>query len=254
MNSNHTFDRKKALFLADCCKLAHDQKENHGKFPVPKGYTLVSGFKGTSFQDKEWFGFVIKANDDSHAVVSYRGTNTRPEWLEDACAFQHQFPYYKTPLYVHDGFFNVYDSIRPSLIKIFKSDKMKNIKEIWITGHSLGGGLSTLHAFDFAYNDRSRNYSLINFASPRVGNPEFAQTFNKVVRNSFRVVNIYDIVPHLPPKELELIKDGTIRTCTYKHVNTSILFGIRAGSISENHKMDTYIKGISNMVIRGKFT
>lgn len=58
-------------------------------------------------------------------------------------------------------------------VMILKAQK----NELVITGHSLGGALSTLAAFDF--NNLGIKTNLITFGSPRVGNEKFAKELNK---------------------------------------------------------------------------
>lgn len=44
----------------------------------------------------------------------------------------------------------------------------------------------------------------ITFGTPRSGNVEFAAYFDLMVPRSWRVTHFRDIVPHLPPKHLNL--------------------------------------------------
>ena len=74
-----------------------------------------------------------------------------------------------------------------------------------ITGHSLGGALTTLTAAALSLRTpppAQKNLQIYSLASPRIGNADFANAFNAVVANNYRVYNIRDYVPSLPPAEL----------------------------------------------------
>jgi hypothetical protein len=73
------------------------------------------------------------------------------------------------------------------------------IASLVITGHSLGGALATLLALDVAANTAlGKNLAAWTFASPRTGDPSFADTYNQVVPNTVRIANRMDLVPKLP--------------------------------------------------------
>ena len=74
---------------------------------------------------------------------------------------------------------------------------------ILFTGHSLGGAVATLFAFDICYyNLPYQIYSLITFGSPRVGNDAFSNYMSNCEIDSTRVTHYYDIVPHVPEEFL----------------------------------------------------
>jgi predicted lipase len=73
-----------------------------------------------------------------------------------------------------------------------------SITSLRITGHSLGSAVATLLAMDVAGNAvfTPRVYT---FASPRVGDKVFAGTYDGLIPDSWRIDNLHDIVPLLPP-------------------------------------------------------
>ncbi|KAK9801982.1 hypothetical protein WJX73_006280 [Symbiochloris irregularis] len=79
-------------------------------------------------------------------------------------------------------------------------------KALYITGHSLGGSLSTVFVVALLRRDPALAAcirGIVTFASPRAGNPEFASVFDSVFGDvSLRFVNGADMVPMLPPKGL----------------------------------------------------
>ena len=87
---------------------------------------------------------------------------------------------------------------------------------LWVTGHSLGASLATLALVDIVTNTIHTGAKMYNFASPLVGNQSFVNFFklkigtnncntnnadNSLNTCSWRVVNINDIVPKVPPAD-----------------------------------------------------
>jgi hypothetical protein len=100
---------------------------------------------------------------------------------------------------VHQGFQLVYYSIRENLRKLV-AQHASNCKELVITGHSLGGALAALTAPDLLNDVAARlSPSLYTWAEPWVGHGDFVSFFNTHVNICYRIVNVWDVVPHLPP-------------------------------------------------------
>eukprot|EP00531_Pseudo-nitzschia_arenysensis_P001308 CAMPEP_0116132440 /NCGR_PEP_ID=MMETSP0329-20121206/9547_1 /TAXON_ID=697910 /ORGANISM="Pseudo-nitzschia arenysensis, Strain B593" /LENGTH=553 /DNA_ID=CAMNT_0003626951 /DNA_START=108 /DNA_END=1769 /DNA_ORIENTATION=- len=91
-----------------------------------------------------------------------------------------------------------------------------------VTGHSLGGALSTLFAMRCAALDDfpGKTITNISFASPYVGDEEFRQAFVDLERNRkirhLRIANDQDMVPLLPPFSFDLPPKQ------FKHVGMNI--------------------------------
>lgn len=114
---------------------------------------------------------------------------------------------------VHGGFLEAYRSVRKRLMEVLdilmedrfgigggkESDRRW---EVYVTGHSLGGALAKLMAFDLASSvergERQVDVAMYSFGSPRVGNANFAIEYNRLVSRSIRVVNGTDVVVALP--------------------------------------------------------
>lgn len=70
--------------------------------------------------------------------------------------------------------------------------------ELWVTGFSLGGGLSSITApyiTQMGYFNKT-NVKVVNFGAVRVGHPDFVDRFPGLVPYAYRVVHQNDIVPH----------------------------------------------------------
>ncbi|QOY35624.1 lipase family protein [Anaerobacillus isosaccharinicus] len=238
MNQHPYFNKGLALNLLDMCKLTYEQYLNNGHFKVPYGVKLVKSFKGIAFEKKEWFGFILETWDC--VVIAFRGTDSEPDWIADAEAFQEIFPYSEECGFVHHGFLSIYKSCRDEIFKTY--ERIPSYKRLYITGHSLGAALATLHAFDVAVNGHFHKITMYNYGSPRVGNPEFASRYSRTVRDSIRFVNSSDIIPMLPPQKIHC--PFTKKYWNYQHVPKQVKFSIQAGSIQKNHALSTYKKGI----------
>ncbi len=72
------------------------------------------------------------------------------------------------------------------------------VTSIDVTGHSLGSALATLYVAENAEARLLEIPLICTFASPRVGDSEFATKFGRLGITSWRIVNELDIVPKLP--------------------------------------------------------
>ena len=65
--------------------------------------------------------------------------------------------------------------------------------QILVTGHSLGGALATLAAYDISrameWVSKPTKVICYTFGAPRVGNHAFAHTYNKMVSETWNIVN-----------------------------------------------------------------
>ena len=91
-----------------------------------------------------------------------------------------------------------------------------------VTGHSLGGALSTMFGFFASTDDRfTRPVKVFNFGSPYVGGRRFVRAFQHQEKQKqlqlARFFNHNDIVAHLPPN-FEVTKNGG----KFRHVGIGI--------------------------------
>jgi hypothetical protein len=156
--------------------------------------------------DEVSIGLVCQANATGEVVIAIRGTEGIDEWIHDAEFLQVVCPFLAGAGHTEDGFTAMYNSLRtgvapgsPSVRDALATLPFKlPVTSLTICGHSLGGAIVTLLALDVAANSSFKNPAVYSYASPRTGDPLFVGTFNQVVKNSFRVANRGDLVPHLP--------------------------------------------------------
>ena len=131
------------------------------------------------------FGLVAYNAAESTAIIAFRGTQTIWDWIEDLDALT--FPYLPYPDAgdVHMGFQLVYEHIRQSTSDLL-STGCKGVSKILVTGHSLGGAVAMLGAFDIAHTSLPGvPVEIYTFAGPRTGTSFFAESFNKIdLRNA----------------------------------------------------------------------
>ena len=121
----------------------------------------------------------------------------------------------------HQGFISAYNTVRDVIIDACHQYQPE---KVYITGHSLGGALSSICALDLA-SMQPIHYS---FASPMVFNPIAAQTFNQLVDNSFRIANISDLVTIAP---LPIMPNNDL----FAHIGHNIIFQTNTGDYIANH-------------------
>lgn len=197
------------------------------------------------FNKSEPFGFVAKDKNNNGYLV-FRGTDSDVDWLDDVEVSQRRFAIVPGYGNVHEGFYKLYKSLRSDVFSILAEPKFKSIRKLYVTGHSLGCGLSTLAVPDILNKIQQMPFKKIahyNFASPRVGSPAFTNKYNGNGVTTFRVVNTCDIVPTVPLSTPPVDTSHLL----YKHVGTPVDFTAQYGSIGGNHSLtDSYCYAIDN--------
>jgi len=201
----------------------------------PPGYQLVGWVQMQDFLIEStgpiFYGFVAQSTTDlNRFVVALRGTENGFEWWDN---FNSAF---MTPFKIAGcgsvgaGFSRIYDTLeiierRPAtapaartlasaggfsrqvaglVSRCFGNQQSERTAfaptaTVDVTGHSLGGALATLYVMENALTEQITNPLLCTFASPAVGNSTFVTTFNGLRLTSWRIFNMPDLVPKLPP-------------------------------------------------------
>lgn len=180
---------------------------------------------------------------NNNLFITFKGTSTLNDFLADLDITQVNFTVpqenIKIPGKVHKGAYEI----------LFENDRYKYIlniishykgKNIYITGHSLGGLLGTIfYSFLKEYLKNTEiNIKLITFGSPRVGNNVYSKTIH--YNSSTRIVNDNDCVAKLPlpinytHNEL-LFHIGKVK-------NKNFFFNIKQSI--EDHRIENYYKNL----------
>ena len=147
-------------------------------------------------------------------VICFRGSDSEKDWSFNLDFHQKVIPYgnIKSDIRVHSGFLNAYKSknVRNKIKSFINND----IKKIKLTGHSYGAALAILCAVDLQYNFCNKDYEVIVFGAPRVGNKAFRDSYNRRIFKTLRIENKSDIVTKLP-----------LRLMGYRHVGARLIIG-----------------------------
>jgi len=122
--------------------------------------------------------------------------------------------------------FDVIENLKKALNE-FPSDT-----SILFTGHSLGSALTTLAAVDAKLEGilEGRNVKVYAFGSPRVGNGDFAELYNSLLPEHYRIIHYKDLSTKIPPCVPDLWNGGCIKssfsTTIWQpyHVNHEVLY------------------------------
>jgi predicted lipase len=138
---------------------------------------------------------------------------------------------------IHTGFRRIANSIiNPLVVEAVK--QINPNKPCYVSGHSLGAALATVLALDIALAVPALQPQLqvYAYASPRVGNPDFVRSYAKILPNSFRITNLADTIPTMPPTKLR---------AEFVHVGEEWAFLSQGGDILPNHIVDTYRRAVN---------
>lgn len=240
---SNTMDTRTAIRLAAMCGQSYTQLEQGTEGVIlPANYRIVAPITASSFlSGRELFGFITET--DSQIVIVFRGTTTASDWISDVIARQTPFPYAKDCGLVHQGFLDIYQSARKPLLAAMKP--LSSHKQLYLTGHSLGGSLATLCAADLAANTKFTSPSVYTFGSPRVGNPTFVNFYNRRTGPHYRVFNRNDVVPSLPPLVYKSPRTGELYH--YIHVKKEVEIINPTGSLASNHAVSSYFHELAKL-------
>lgn len=231
------YEKKLATALLDTCFMTSSANCT-AILPIenPPGFTNQLQLNGIEPVSKRniFIGYIFWNQSSGNCVFSYSGTESKSAWQSD---FRyHQVPPtelngYEKGMLVHQGFYDVYLAIRDQLWCWF-NENSKWIKNLFITGHSLGASITSLCAFDFSgVLKENKNPIVYTFGSPRVGNIQFAKEFDKKMPHSINVINTEDLIPALVLAQLF--------GYTYETLGKLVPFIKSGGSLSYNH-IDSY--------------
>jgi hypothetical protein len=220
------------------------------------------------------------ANPDNR-IVAIRGTEGIVEWLDDASSIiMTKFRQVPSAGLVAFGFDKIYSTIKvvpvlrsmrdpaaapepePELTGSFgdqleqlalRREKERGVAEDFaqgrarrdrptvVTGHSLGSALAKLFVVENSVKHKFDIQLISTLASPKVGNLEFKQAFDALPITSWRVFNIRDVVPKVPPT-IPVVLD-------YVHVDSAYSFDswpFAKKNLGCYHSVDTYLHWLDN--------
>jgi hypothetical protein len=203
----------------------------------------------------QWFGFALAptgANTSPVNVISIRGTRTAYEWVMDASAVQVPVPlvwfsdgHFKLAR-AHLGFLILFAFLAPQITTAVGSFDASVGTQV--AGHSLGSALATLASLYVKLPNLGQPVEMYNMASPRVGDSTFVSAFNYFVP-AYRIVNLSDLVPELPPTSATVTVDGHTVSVQYGDVGQEWSYLWQTGNVGDNHGwVDNYNPAIQQGV------
>ncbi|KAJ3554549.1 hypothetical protein NM688_g3047 [Phlebia brevispora] len=176
------------------------------------GTILVSSFLGRTAKVP---AYVAYRPSTRQLIIAFAGTMTALHALYDVRFSKHKHPA-GLGCMVHKGFWKLYKGCRVSAIEGIKKGLAEHdVVELVITGHSLGGALSSLLAFDLLVGTTFERLlppnvgvKIVGFGSPRVGNTKLVQLWRDKIKahsekgrriQEYLVKAYNDGVPSLPP-------------------------------------------------------
>ena len=172
-------------------------------------------------------GFV--AENDSILLVAFRGTEPKQilDWLDDAQI--RQAPWGTSGAKVHDGFAKALNAVWGAIGVLPERLQNRGNKTVWITGHSLGGGIAELCGARAAMEAGIPVQGVYTFGQPRVGDGSFATAVeNAIGGRIFRHIKHRDVVPRVPGFGM-----------LYRHYGTQIYFDKDGSPVRANPGVET---------------
>lgn len=190
------------------------------------------------------YAYVFFSQSKRMSIVAFTGTATAGMWRSDFDIYQlvNEGILAKNGGKVHRGFYNIYSSVRDNLIKAINKFNTRTQFYNWIvSGHSLGGALATLCAFDL-YEHFSSPPQLYTAGQPRVGNKEFSIILNDNLPTAYRITNNSDIITDLPP--------AVLFGNNWEHAFKAVSFSKNLKSYTKNHTTayKNYLRNIANHI------
>lgn len=152
--------------------------------------------------------YIAVNQEKKTAVVAFRGSEEGQDWVSNVDIKMNDWAFAGDHCYVHGGFYNQYAAQRQDLVDNMQTLYDSGIKHFIVTGHSLGGALAQLGAYDLGSKFSGAKVDLYTFGSPRVspskgnaGLPDgskFQTYLSKVVKHQVHITYKEDLVPCLP--------------------------------------------------------
>ncbi|KAF8382428.1 hypothetical protein PRIPAC_71570, partial [Pristionchus pacificus] len=164
-------------------------------------------------------GFAASLPDRNAVVISFRGTQGTEQLMAEIAELVTERP---VPIpsggAVGPYFKNAFDSVwigglQNAMLTLAAENEGK---ELWITGHSLGGSMASIAAATIVDQELwpRKKIRLMTYGEPRTGNKDYASVMDSNILAMHRVVHERDMVVHVPPPVLG-----------YEHSRQEIFYG-----------------------------
>jgi pimeloyl-ACP methyl ester carboxylesterase len=187
-------------FTAYMSALVYESDANIGTY-LREQFPAITDYRFFDNKDTQGIGFLFEGT----AFVVLRGTESRADWMQNLKARTTKDPRQFIPLGAtwtapprHYGFAEAWDLIRDQVdawIAVRPHLQRPDLPFVF-TGHSLGGALAFLGAFEFAMKQRNVQ-GVITFGAPMVGRGEWCKRYEaaNLEGRTLRLVFDQDVVP-----------------------------------------------------------
>jgi Lipase (class 3) len=158
-----------------------------------RGAVVISHFKG---RIANLPGYVVYRPSTKQLIVGLSGTSSMKLAFHDVRTLQRRHPSGRGK--VHAGFWSLYEGVKPAVLEAIATGlKEHDVKEIALTGHSMGGSVLYLLAIDLLTAGSAKNaplpssFKIAVFGTPRAGCPALVKYWWELV-DTFRNVHGQD--------------------------------------------------------------
>ena len=183
--------------------------------------------------DNECSGYVAISHVLKAVVVAFRGSanfdQAFVQFVETLLVPKTKFLDGEVQTYWKRGFDELWECMKAEVKALVSKNPSY---QIWVTGHSLGGAMASLASTWLGYYNIAprKNIILYTFGMPRVGNYDYALQHDRLVNNSWRVVNDDDAVPHFPSVVSVSVLNGPY------HHGVEAFYSEEASSVYSTHR------------------
>ena len=152
--------------------------------------TLVESIRGTV---ADVHASIVYRTRKRQMIIGFSGTCTRDQALRDCYALKRAYitptPKLDKGLYVHTGFYDMYEGLRSGIKGALKRaiEKYSDVEELIVTGHSLGAAMSYLWCLDMLQNPEDEpvksgmKITIAVFGCPRLANGALVKYWRRLV-------------------------------------------------------------------------
>jgi pimeloyl-ACP methyl ester carboxylesterase len=187
-NSEGPIEWLAADTLAQLCQLSYDPPVFADRSAKQLGFSECTPIVAGSM-----IGYIL--SEDDVVVIAFRGTNPHEvsDWLSNAS--RNPVTTERGP--IHGGFLSAYQNLESQVAEVLNG---KSVNHLWVTGHSLGGALAVVCAYELEEEALYRIKGVVTFGQPRLARPQLANYLKKKLLGRYaRFVNREDLVPKIPP-------------------------------------------------------
>jgi len=190
---------KMLLLSAAAYDPVHPQECLDNSLPAFKLQAVIT--RKCDFFDNECSGYVAVSHSLEAIAVVFRGSADFGQafagFVVTLAAPKISFLDGEVQIYWKRGFEALWKCMKAEVTALVSENPSY---QVWVTGHSLGGAMASLASAWLSYNNVVPRKKIISytFGMPRVGNYDYALHHDRLVNNSWRVVNDDDAVPHFP--------------------------------------------------------